>query len=111
MQHKGGATSQQLRDFRKSESVHVVGDTKFTISPGYDEPKTVKESNGNTDDIKTHNYYRRFIDDLSTVFADKSSGEVFLLLPLSIDGANPGQVACKTTWIRVEFDALRPTRM
>jgi len=104
---KGGATAQQLRDFRKSESVHVVGDTKFTISPGYDEPKTVKDSNGNNDDIKTDNYYRRFIDDLSTVFADKSSGEVFLLLPLSIDGANPGQVACKTTWIRVEFDALR----
>lgn len=28
---KGGATGQQLKDFRKSESLHIVGDTKFTI--------------------------------------------------------------------------------
>ena len=104
---KGGATTKQLRDFVKSEEVHVVGDTKFTIPSGFDQPKAVKDSNGETDNDKTDTYYRRFIDDLSTVFADKSSGEVFLLLPLSLDGANLGQVACRTTWIRVEFDALK----
>lgn len=71
MEPKGGATAKQLRDFVKSEGVHVVGDTKFTIQPGYDTPKAVKDSDGNIDDQKTGDYYRRFIDDLSTVFADK----------------------------------------
>ena len=103
---KGGATKTQLTSFKKSESLHLVGDTTFTIPPGFDEPKNVKDGNGETDLDKTDSYYRRFIDDLSTVFADKSSGEVFLLLPLTIDGANPGQIACRTTWVRVEYAAL-----
>lgn len=104
---KGGATSKQLTAFVKSESVHVVGDTKFTIPDGYDKPKPVKDSNGDPDYTKSGDYYMRFIDELSTVFADKSSGEVFLLLPLSMDGANlGGNIACATTWVRKEFDAL-----
>lgn len=107
LQPKGGATTSQLRDFKKSESLHIVGDTKFTIPPGFDQPKSVKDGNGHIDDEKTDTYYRRFIDDLSTVFADKSSGEVFLLLPHTIDGANPGQIACRITWVRKEFDALK----
>lgn len=104
---KGGATSKQLVDFRISESLHVVGDTSFTIPLGFDDPKSLKNGNGEIDLKRTSDYYRRFVDDLSTVFADRSSGEVFLLLPLTIDGANPGQIACRTTWVRTAFDALK----
>jgi len=39
---KGGATSKQLIGFVKSESVHVVGDTKFTIPPDMTSPKPSK---------------------------------------------------------------------
>lgn len=86
--------------------VHDVGDTEVTIASNLDMPEAVKDSNGNTDDQTTEEYYRHSVENLSALLADKGSGEVVLLSPLSIDGTNPGKIACKTTWMRKEFSAL-----
>lgn len=100
-QRYNGYTAKQLRDCKKQLGLHIVGDS-FTYPAGFDNPA---KSTGNLDNDDS--YYARFIDEFSTVFAAKSSGEVFLLLNFDIDPNNPPAGHCASTWYRVEFDALK----
>jgi len=89
-----GVTKAQVADFQKREpKKHLVGDLYTYNRLGFTSRRNTK---GHTTER-----YQRFADDFSEVFAEKSSGEVFVLL--NWDSATD---PC-TVWERKEFPALK----
>ena len=94
-------TGKQLQEFNKEAKLHLVGDS-FTYPAEF----TDVESGLSISPVKQEQYYQRFGDDFSEAFAEKSSGEVFLLLDYSTDPNNPSVNDCRSTWYRKVFGAL-----
>lgn len=97
-----GLTGKQLQDYKRQKKLHLVGDS-YTYGGGFVAPR-----NEPKDDLdKQTEYFGRFADEFSEAFAEKSSGEVFLLLDWDTDANNPPNSACQTTWYRKEYPALQ----
>ena len=95
-----GLTGKHLQTYKKQAGLYIVGGA-FTYPSGFVDPKTVG------DDDKDAAYYAQFADDFSEAFAEKSSGQVFLLLNMETDPNNPDNGHCSTTWYRKEYPALK----
>ena len=96
-----GLTPKQMQDYKRQKKLHIVGDS-FTYPGGFVTPKNEPA------DLDTQTqYYKRFADEFSEAMAEKSSGEVFLLLDWATDANNPPNGVCTTTWYRKEYPALK----
>ena len=96
-----GLSPKQLVNYKTQNKLHVVGDS-FTYPSGFTAPK-----NQPSDLDKADQYYKRFADDFSEAMAEKSSGEIFLLLDWATDANNPPNGVCQTTWYRKEWPAVK----
>ncbi|KAL9100533.1 MAG: hypothetical protein Q9163_004106 [Psora crenata] len=102
---KHGATGAKSEEFRKQKTFLLIIGDPYTYPAGYATPNSVKDG-AKFDHDMTSKYYHCFIDELSEFFAEKNSGEVLVILPLSTDSANPGGNRCKSTWYRRELPAV-----